>query len=321
MHCEPLITVGIPTYNRCQLLERALSSTLRQDIDGLRIVVSDNGSTDGTKDYLKSLTDPRVVVLLAGQNQGMVTNWQRCLQHAKGRYFLLMSDDDALASDDALSKFVAGFSSPSSDAIGVVFSSVLLERPTEKFISRTKYNSKLANTEDFIVDFYNGKVSAFPCATMLRTSDLKQIGGYVGWGAEYGVDACVWISIALGYGKVKYIDEPLALYRMHNSLSSSSVNVAIQDLEAIQELLLKQRAQISTLGYERIMAAISGAKAKVPLGYIGKKWRNDSDYGLLEVVKDTLGYRNLIFQKDSLKFICARLYVTLKNVMRRSSDG
>ena len=49
------ISVVIPTYNRCELLKRAISSVLNQTIRSKQIIVVDNGSTDNTYDMISSL--------------------------------------------------------------------------------------------------------------------------------------------------------------------------------------------------------------------------------------------------------------------------
>ncbi len=50
---RPLVSIVIPTYNRCGDLKRCLDSLLSQTLDDFEITVIDNGSTDGTPDLLK----------------------------------------------------------------------------------------------------------------------------------------------------------------------------------------------------------------------------------------------------------------------------
>ena len=48
-----ILTVAIPTYNRCHLLCQSLESALGQLEDGVEILVSDNASTDETPKVMK----------------------------------------------------------------------------------------------------------------------------------------------------------------------------------------------------------------------------------------------------------------------------
>ena len=60
MHTYPLVTIGIPTYNRADhYLREALTSALSQTYANLEIIVSDNCSTDSTQTLVKGLPDPR----------------------------------------------------------------------------------------------------------------------------------------------------------------------------------------------------------------------------------------------------------------------
>ena len=49
------ISIVIPTYNRCELLKRAISSVLDQTINVREIIIVDNGSTDNTYGMISSL--------------------------------------------------------------------------------------------------------------------------------------------------------------------------------------------------------------------------------------------------------------------------
>ncbi len=45
---QPLVTIGMPVYNEERFLERALETLLSQDYENIRILISDNASTDET---------------------------------------------------------------------------------------------------------------------------------------------------------------------------------------------------------------------------------------------------------------------------------
>ena len=49
------ISIVIPTYNRCELLKRAINSVLDQTINVREIIIVDNGSTDNTYEMISSL--------------------------------------------------------------------------------------------------------------------------------------------------------------------------------------------------------------------------------------------------------------------------
>ena len=96
---QPLVTIGIPAYNRPALLRRAAHSALAQRDVSIEVVISDDASTDPeVGDVLTELatTDPRVRVLRQNQNLGHAGNYQAVLEAAEGEYFMWLADDDWL---------------------------------------------------------------------------------------------------------------------------------------------------------------------------------------------------------------------------------
>ena len=104
----PLVTIGMPIRNGDPYLERALASVLAQDYPNLEIVVSDNGSTDGTSGVLARAvaTDPRIRVFQQSEMLTAFDNFAWVLRQARGRYFMWAAHDD-LRPADYVSSLVA----------------------------------------------------------------------------------------------------------------------------------------------------------------------------------------------------------------------
>ena len=60
---EPLITVGIPSYNHADFLAEALGSVTKQTYSNLEIIIVENSSTDDTDEVLSRFKDPRISVI------------------------------------------------------------------------------------------------------------------------------------------------------------------------------------------------------------------------------------------------------------------
>lgn len=92
----PLVSVGLPTFNRRQQVARAAAAVLQQDYQPLELVIADNGSTDGTAEYLSDLAEAHqeVALILASENAGATANFERVRRRSNGSYFMWLGDDD-----------------------------------------------------------------------------------------------------------------------------------------------------------------------------------------------------------------------------------
>jgi abequosyltransferase len=97
---RPLLTIAIPTFNRCQLLKQLLDSLLVQipDDGTVELFVSDNACTDETpavvEEYRKKY--PRLQHIRNQTNVGPDGNFLQCYERAAGKYVWIFSDDDLL---------------------------------------------------------------------------------------------------------------------------------------------------------------------------------------------------------------------------------
>jgi glycosyltransferase involved in cell wall biosynthesis len=97
MKQHPLVTVGMPVYNRPSSLQRALDCIRRQTYRHLDIVVSDNASTAPEVAQVianASLADSRIRHFVQEYNIGPSGNFLFVLSQAKGSFFMWAGDDD-----------------------------------------------------------------------------------------------------------------------------------------------------------------------------------------------------------------------------------
>jgi glycosyltransferase involved in cell wall biosynthesis len=101
MEQKPLISIGIPTYNRPIGLKKALTSVIRQTYPHLEIIISDNASTDAevAKIAKEFENDDRITFIQQPVNSGIVSNFNTVLEKATGDYFMWLADDDWIDSN------------------------------------------------------------------------------------------------------------------------------------------------------------------------------------------------------------------------------
>jgi glycosyltransferase involved in cell wall biosynthesis len=91
------LSICIPTYNRVDLLKHSLPLVISACRNkNVEIIVSDNASTDGTKDFMNAIIheNPTIRYYCNKKNLGFDGNFINCYRRACGEYVLLLSDDD-----------------------------------------------------------------------------------------------------------------------------------------------------------------------------------------------------------------------------------
>lgn len=89
-----MISVCIATYNGARYIGEQLASILKQLSAEDEVVVSDDGSTDGTIDIVRSLNDRRIRIVDGPRRHSPTLNFERALRNAKGDYVFLADQDD-----------------------------------------------------------------------------------------------------------------------------------------------------------------------------------------------------------------------------------
>ena len=94
---HPLVSVGVPTYNRPDGLRLTLQCLMNQTYPNLEIIVSDNCSTGVEVEQLMHKVmkgETRIRYFRQNRNIGAVSNFEFVLNEATGKYFIWVADDD-----------------------------------------------------------------------------------------------------------------------------------------------------------------------------------------------------------------------------------
>mgnify|MGYP001180229280 CR=1 FL=1 len=89
------LSVLIPVYNEEKTIKKCVERVLVAKIlnMNLEVIISDNNSTDNTKEILKSIKDPRIKLLFKENNEGKGANIKNALNHATGDIVLFQDAD------------------------------------------------------------------------------------------------------------------------------------------------------------------------------------------------------------------------------------
>lgn len=221
----PLVTVAVSTYNRASgYLREALECALRQTYAPLEIVVVDNASTDDTGRLVASLSDDRVRYVRNEKNVGANGNFNACLQHARGAYFLLLHDDDHI-DDDFVAYAMAGVArAEGSQPPGLIRTGNRVIDAQGSILSQRRNEAPRGTPADLARAWFQRQTSMYFCNTIFQTSALREVGGFHSKRELY-VDVFAVFRIAARY-PVLNLPEVKASFRRHGGNNGTAESIA-----------------------------------------------------------------------------------------------
>lgn len=91
---NPRVSVLMPAYNGLPLIRASIESLLRQTIEDWECIIVNDGSIDGTREYLDSLNDSRFIIYHFRENKGRPEARQKTLELASGEYIAMLDAED-----------------------------------------------------------------------------------------------------------------------------------------------------------------------------------------------------------------------------------
>lgn len=122
-----LVSVIIPTYNRAELVGRAIQSVLDQTYQDFEIIVVDDASIDNTENIVKGIIDERIRYIRHERNKGAAITRNTGIKAAQGKYIAFQDSDDEWL-PDKLEKQVSVFEKAGSK-IDFVYCDMLMVEP------------------------------------------------------------------------------------------------------------------------------------------------------------------------------------------------
>jgi Glycosyl transferase family 2 len=255
---DPLITIGIPTRNRSSLVKDCVASALAQTYRNVEVLVCDNASSDDTVASLKSIADTRLRVVSTPVDVGMIKNFARCVEEARGDYLVLASDDNIL-DREFLEKCVRLVRiEPGIPIVLSTFDILVIDEfsPNERRVVPTVASRKLStgiwDGTEILDEYLGGKLSAQLFSSIIRTDILRRNGYSTHpWAGDEGT----WLPVLLE-GRAGLVNERCATYLVHASSQSAAVgpDARLTDLCEVMD-------EISALAADRVPDA--GRRARV----------------------------------------------------------
>ena len=207
MSNDPIVTVVIPTRNRCDWLKETVASVCSQTLKEWELIIVDDASTDDTWPWVNSLADSRIRPVRLNEHSERTRARNAGLAAARGPFILFLDDDDLLP-ERALEAHHAALATYS-DAVASFGGYTLFGEPGWSKTVRIVRRQELRYVWNDVL-FGWTPVSGH---TMLRTESVRSADG---WDGRYIPieDHVMWLRI-LRSRPVAVLPDSVLFYRVH----------------------------------------------------------------------------------------------------------
>ena len=207
----PKVSVNIACFNSAQFIGETMESVLSQTYGDLEVIVMDDGSTDSTGDIVKSFGDPRIKYFYK-KNEGLSRTRNRALEVSSGEYIAFIDHDDMWL-PRKLEKQIS-----------------ILERQEDVYLVYSNHFNLFPNgrreivlkgpqpegyaAEELLREYRIGLLN-----TVVRKKAFAELGAMFDEKLALCEDYDMFMRIVCRR-RVAYVDEPLAVYRVHPGMQS-----------------------------------------------------------------------------------------------------
>jgi glycosyltransferase involved in cell wall biosynthesis len=172
---KPLVTIGIPTYNRAgRTLSATIESALQQTYENIEVIISDNCSIDHTGEVVNSYGSGKIRYMRQEVNIGSNGNYNALLKSARGDYFLLLHDDDLIDPDFIQTCMDAARYETS---YGLIRTGTRMIDDEGNFIKESRNILEDNSASSLYAAWLNGDAAFYLCSTLFNTTALRRAGG------------------------------------------------------------------------------------------------------------------------------------------------
>jgi glycosyltransferase involved in cell wall biosynthesis len=195
---QPTFTLVVPTYNGGGMLRQCIASLLAQRYESYDILVLDDGSSDGSVEWLRGLAEPRLRVEQSS-HVGIVENWRRATEFPLGEYMTFVGQDDLL--DPEFLPVMAGLIRQFPDA-GLYHAHFRFVDETGRFLRNAAPMPDRATAAEYLQSLFGFRHETYGTGYVWRAEDYRQRGGIPPYPGLLFADDALWFILMRGSYKV-----------------------------------------------------------------------------------------------------------------------
>lgn len=228
---EPLISVYLPTYNRLELLKRAVQSVQNQTYKNFEIIIVDDNSSDGTQDFLVGLAkvDSRIRYFFKDKNSGACVSRNIAINLAQGELITGLDDDDYFL-PHRLEFFLDYWVNKKREDSIALFTSNIKSEKSNQAKEHSLFSKKYFKKDDLLFANYVGN------QIFTETKTLRQVSGF-------DESFCMWQDLELWYrvgdlGNFEHVDKPTYFFdtsHLYGRISEAKSEKIFKTVEQFSE--------------------------------------------------------------------------------------
>jgi len=211
---HPIVSVCIPVYNAGEFLQFAIESVLKQDFPDFELIIVDDCSTQPTKTVVGQFDDHRLSYYRNSHNLGLVDNWNRCINLAKGEFITIFHQDDVMCPKNLARKVIV---LKDHHNVGLVYSNIIRIDEKGEFIGnhwipQSNTDNIYSGQELFMMIANTG--NPISCPSVIVRKECYERLGLFDFRLPFATDLEMWMRIAVHYD-IGYLATPLIAQRVH----------------------------------------------------------------------------------------------------------
>lgn len=248
---QPTVSVIIPTRNRLEYLKKAIASVLQQSFKNYEIIITDNHSSDGTKDWCLEMVSKykNIHYYRNEKNIGMVNNWNNGILKSQGKYITLLMDDDEWCADFLKKTSII---LDRYDSVGIVSTNIkVVSMDSQITLPENYYRiyrySRMFRGVECIIQYLQTKwLVGLPSCVLVRKAGFDRLGLF----SPNGLDQEMWLRFCSQYNYY-YIDRKLCVWRygLKDSFTytAESRELTIKSLRIVSKIMSYDYLNINDL--------------------------------------------------------------------------
>ncbi|GGN38151.1 glycosyltransferase family 2 protein [Deinococcus daejeonensis] len=258
------LTVGIPLYNSAEFIRESLESIINQTVLPKKIIIIDDGSTDGGLTFVDDIIKRHDNIKVIKQsNMGLTKTLNKMLEICETPYLVRQDADDVSLPNRLALTCNTIYTNPNA---AVIYGEA---RYYANGMPGLRFRSTIGTPEVLKEITRQGKLlSICHPSTTLHIRHVRDVGGYrFGLHAE---DVDLWWRLALKH-PIAYNPNDFVMYRANSkSVSNSNIKSQLISTSYIQYLLLSELLKLKPRDIEEIAAILQSIIGKSYIEYRSK---------------------------------------------------